>query len=321
MGDLTYIARVVGKTMRSMLAKPNHYSRRAWSSEFTRRLASQLLDAAVEHDDNWLRRKQALLGMKGPDLLKVRSTWKSYAGVSCLELVPKGSIQDSRVIVYFHGGGYVVGSAASYHYTLAKLALANSCRVVGVDYRLLPEFTLEEAQKDCLDVSAHMIAGLPSTTKVVLAGDSAGAALALSTTRALISKQLIARVAGCVLISPWVVPDKPEVLDYSADKDDLLGAAILARWAQTIEARSATPANASFGDLTWEGFPRCYVQAGGSEMFLPQIDSLVKGMQRDGVAVRYEVFPEQFHVFQTLSPLVREAQDAIDKIAEAISDF
>ena len=116
---------------------------------------------------------RAALGMAArltPKLSGVRETWETVGGVPCRVSEPEGG--GAGDLLWLHGGGFVVGSARSYHRLLDSLALATGRRVTAPDYRLAPEHPFPAAYDDCL-------AALRARTGA-LGGDSAGGTLALA---------------------------------------------------------------------------------------------------------------------------------------------
>ncbi|MGB0907125.1 MAG: alpha/beta hydrolase [Maricaulaceae bacterium] len=115
-----------------------------------------------------------------------------------------GAAAEKPLIVYFHGGGWVIGDIKTHHPFCAGLSAATGCSVVSVDYRLAPEHPYPAAHDDCLaavrGICADMTAYGPSNGQIVLAGDSAGANLALCT--ALGMEELKRRLAGIISIYP-----------------------------------------------------------------------------------------------------------------------
>lgn len=95
-----------------------------------------------------------------------------------------GDAQPGPVIVYYHGGGWVIGDLDTHNALCARLASVTGLRVVAVDYRLAPEHPYPAAHDDCLS-AARFVAQGPSVLEapvkgIALAGDSAGGALALA---------------------------------------------------------------------------------------------------------------------------------------------
>lgn len=310
---MLYLASECSRTFVSMIKQPNTFKARSFSSEYGRRLASNLLDGAVNQPDDWLRRKQNLLAMKGPALWQTVSEWEEIEGVSCLRVSPRNSETRARVL-YLHGGGFVVGSARSYQYMGAKLALALGAEVILVDYPLAPEHPVDESIDACKSVFNHIQEHEEPKTLTVM-GDSAGGGLAMALLQELSDLPVKTDNVSCVLISPWVAPARPDLLERSAETGDLLSVAILDKWYRATQMQGSDSARFNFLERDWSGFPPTYIQAAGAEIFLPQINLLTECMRKDGVDVQYDVFPDQFHVFQTLAPLVREADAALDKIA------
>lgn len=102
------------------------------------------------------------------------------------------------VIVYFHGGGWVIGDLDTHHALCTRLAGLTGLRVVAVDYRLAPEHPYPAAGDDCL-AAARFVAGGPGVLEapvegIVLAGDSAGGALALAVSTSLEPSQRLAQL-------------------------------------------------------------------------------------------------------------------------------
>lgn len=320
------VLKISSSVLNSMVLRPARLPERSWSTEFAGRLAQRMLEIATEKPDQWLRDRQNLIAMRGPALAKVRSTELSYASVPCLQCVPRSynraEEQPTTTIVYFHGGGYVVGSAKSYNYTLAKLAIECDARVIGVDYRLAPEFPLPCAQEDCLAVVESMIDACSPNDRIILMGDSAGGGLVLHTLRELKVNGRLAAINAAVMLSPWVSPFDFDALSLENSEHDILNEAILKRWAASLaEDQAQATRAADFSESSFIGFPPMYIQAAGAELFKAQIDTLVRRLRADRVNTAYDVFPGQFHVFQTLAPMVREADRALALVAKKIGQF
>jgi acetyl esterase len=85
------------------------------------------------------------------------------------------------VVVYYHGGGWVVGSVNDWDASVRALAVASGCDVVSVDYRLAPEHVFPAAADDAYDALAWAAGELADGRPVAVAGDSAGGNLAAVT--------------------------------------------------------------------------------------------------------------------------------------------
>lgn len=113
-------------------------------------------------------------------------------------------------IVFFHGGGFVIGDLDSYASFCSEIAAETGLPVISVDYRLAPEHPFPAAPDDC-EAAARWIAGSPAelgfeVTGLVPMGDSAGGNLTIVTTAALMAKPAAAPVVAQVPIYPLAGP-------------------------------------------------------------------------------------------------------------------
>jgi acetyl esterase/lipase len=307
------ICRAATVSLGSMLYKPTRHPARSWLSEFTFRFIKYLIDKASVRPATWLRDRQNLLKLYAGDQNKVTCQNENIGGVDCLVTVPKSLPDPDNVIIYFHGGGYNVGSPEGYRLTMAKIALASEARVIGVKYRLAPEYEIPAAQEDCLAVTEALI-DASSGKKLSLMGDSAGGALCLATLKALSNADLHKKISSCVLISPWIEPLDIDALAVENESTDILGRHITHHWKQNFYAGNSQDTYLVHDQVDATILPKLYIQAAGAEVFISQINRLVARLEKAECDLSYEVFEGQFHVFQTFAPLVREADDALSKI-------
>lgn len=114
---------------------------------------------------------------------------------------------DKPLILYFHGGGWVIGDLRTHHPFCQAFSHHTGCTLVAIDYRLAPEHTFPAAHDDCLAatnwVAEHLNELGPSNGKVILAGDSAGGNLAVCSALSL-EAAVASKIAGEILIYPVV---------------------------------------------------------------------------------------------------------------------
>tara|TARA_R110002167_G_scaffold24249_5_gene85612 strand:+ start:519 stop:1514 length:996 start_codon:yes stop_codon:yes gene_type:complete len=323
--DVFYaVLKVLVSCLTSFLMGNDKLPERSWRGEFIARLAKSLLTRSINKDFDWIRSRQAVLTLYSPDLLKVEKVKADIAGVPCITLQPKKLSDPKKVIVYFHGGGYAVGSAAGYQLMGAKLALMCQAKVVLVDYRLVPDYALPAAQEDCYAVTQELIQKFAGH-KIILMGDSAGGALCLSTLKRLndASNSGLTEIAASVLISPWVAPLSYKNLSLENEGTDMLDRHITQYWVDTFCQSDAQRKEVDFSDiqtlgLAKEHWPSLYIQAAGAEVFLGQVQTLSEQLNAIGAEHDLDIFTDQYHVFQTFSPLVPEAKDALKAIASFV---
>jgi acetyl esterase/lipase len=159
-----------------------------------------------------------------------RGWWVSAIGAAPgLHVVqPKKALPaDAPLVVYFHGGGYIVGGLASYTPFCSRLGNALGARVLFADYRLAPEHPFPAAFEDGLAAWDHAI-GMAGG-KLFLAGDSAGGGLALAVAQAIVAKGGRAP-DGLILFSPWTdLTLSGKSLSVNAATDAMLSMKILSR--------------------------------------------------------------------------------------------
>jgi acetyl esterase len=225
-------------------------------------------------------------------------------------------------LVFFHGGGWVIGDLDSHDVVCRKLAEAGQLIVISVDYRLAPEHKFPAAVEDAITATAWIAGNARQLgidpAKLSVGGDSAGGNLA-----AVVS--LAARdgdgpaIAGQVLIYPATdfamthpshhEPETSILLTHSVIKwfsDHYLnGAADAADW-------RASPARAT----TLAGLPPAYVLTAGADPLRDEGDEYAHRLKDAGVPVTYRSFPGQFHGFITMGKLLQQANVAAAEIGD-----
>ena len=280
----------------------------AWGA---RRLIKSALEAPT-CDLALIRRRMGIrrgLPSVLPRGLAVTST--TLGGVRCDWLTPRGARTD-RAILYFHGGGYVGGSARSMRALAAWVAASAGTRVCAVEYRLAPEHPFPAALDDAMAVyGAVLAAGVPAA-KLGLLGDSAGGGLAVAAMLAARDRGLPCPAAAA-LISPWLdLPATGGSRDANAASDDVLalrhGAALVAAYAGTHD-----PAHPYLSPLRGDlrGLPPMLVQVSTSEILLDDALALEGPGRAAGVEVTCDRWVGLPHDWQAAVPFAPEARAAV----------
>ncbi len=236
------------------------------------------------------------------------------AGMFALDIVPDGAA-DGRVVLYLHGGGYVVLSPRTHAKLAAGIAVATGCRVVSVDYRLAPEHPHPAAVVDALAAYRWLLEQGYAPNQVAVSGDSAGGGLTVAMLLAA-RDEGVPQPAAAVPLSPWVdLEGTGESMDTKAEADLIVGRDGLKLMADMYVAGGDIrhPLVAPmYGDFT--GIAPLYIQVGSDETLLDDSTRLAAVAARAGVDVRLDVFPEMQHVFQSGLGMFPEADDAIERI-------
>jgi len=240
----------------------------------------------------------------------VPSLWVSAAGVD-----------PSYVVVYFHGGGYKLGSVHSHRDLMARVSQAAGCRVLGVGYRLAPEHHFPAPVTDALAAYDWLLTQGVPPARIAFAGDSAGGGLAAAALLAL-REQGLPQPAAAVLLSAWTdLTAGGASYSTRAAADPIHQRPMILATARHYLGDNGDPENplASplFGNLG--GLPPVLLQVGDRETGLDDSTRFAEKARAAGVEVRIEIYDQMIHVFQQFPDLLPEAQRAIDSIGRFLS--
>ena len=218
------------------------------------------------------------------------------------------------MILYFHGGVYVIGSAATSVPLVSDLARRAQARALTVDYRLAPEHPYPAAVDDARAAYEGLLAQGVDAGQIALAGESAGSGLAVATLLAL-------RDAGtplptsAFLMSPYadLTLSGETILQNQATDLVLTPEGLRLRVPDYVGGADASNPQISpvFGDLS--GLPPLLIQASSHEILLSDALRLARKAAIDGVPVTLEVTPGVPHVFQGFAAVLDEGNAALDR--------
>jgi acetyl esterase/lipase len=223
-----------------------------------------------------------------------------------------------RLILYFHGGGYIAGSPQTHRALIARLAQAGEATVFSLSYRLAPEFAFPAAVRDGIDAYRHLVSKNIAPQQIVLAGDGSGGGLAFAVLHAARNANL-PMPAACVAMSPWA---DLSLCGWSvlqnAKSDNALNWELLFLSARHYLKKTnpadpyASPVFANFKD-----FPPIMVHAGSLEMLRDDASRLGDRAADAGVPVSVEIYDGMQHVFQA-NRHVPEAKVSLQRIGQFI---
>jgi phosphinothricin tripeptide acetyl hydrolase len=278
--------------------------------------------------------KEMIAHMRGPgelDLTRDRARYDSAAdafkgyvksvvstdalnGVQCELHTPQGG-DATGCIIYFHGGGYVLGSPRSHRHLAAEICRLTRCVVVVPDYALSPERPFPAALEDGLAVY-QTVERRWNHLAIALAGDSAGGALAVSTALQIRGRDHD-RVCGIACLSPWMdLTCTSDRYEKSAAHDQSLDSTRLRTYArQYLGAISpdnslASPLFASLGNL-----PPILVQVGREELLYDDAISFAKHVGQAGGDIALDIWDDVVHVWQWYWPMLESGSAALTQLA------
>lgn len=233
-----------------------------------------------------------------------------------VEVIRPGGLRHQRAVLYLHGGAFITGSPRSHRAIAAHLAVAAGADVFVPDYRLAPESPYPAAPDDAFSAYRALLADDYSAGSVALAGDSAGAGLAVSTAIA-IANMDAAAPAALVLLCPWVdLTLSGESVRTNAKRDAILRPAWLAS-AVPMYAGGLAPRDPRlsplFGDI--RALPPTLVQVAGDDPLLDDGLRLARRAEAGGVEVTLQRFDGLWHGFQAHAGALDQADAAIESAA------
>jgi monoterpene epsilon-lactone hydrolase len=224
-----------------------------------------------------------------------------------------------RVVLYLHGGGYVMGSINTHRAMIARIARASQAKALALNYSLAPEKPFPAAVNDSTAAYKWLLARGYKADKIVISGDSAGGGLAISTLLALRDSK-VPLPAGAAAISPWtdLTGSGASVVSRAAVDPMVANQGLLLMAKQYAGANGAQDPLISpvFADM--KGLPPLLIQVGDAEVLLDDATRVAERAKAAGVDVTIEVWPEMVHVWHVFAKILPEGQQAIDRIGEFV---
>ena len=254
---------------------------------------------------------------------EVGSVWP-VAGDIALEPVDLGGVPGefslapgsdaSRVLLFFHGGGYCSGSIASHRRMVTEAGRAARMRTLAVGYRLAPEHPFPAAHEDALKAWRYLRATGIAAEHIAVGGDSAGGNLTIC----LINRLRAAgeAVPACAwLASPWtdltmsggslVTKDAVDPLIHKPYLEELAAA-----YAGAADRRDPL-ISPLFADL--KGFPPVLIQVGSAETLLDDAVRFARAAGLADVAVTLEVWPHMIHAWPMWNAKLADGRKALEQ--------
>ena len=245
----------------------------------------------------------------------VRCEPVSAGGIDGEWLMPSDASRD-KAILYFHGGGFRIGSVASHRDLIARIAAASGCCVLAINYRLAPEHRFPAALDDALIAYQYLRDQGLRPADIAFAGDSAGGNLVLAAMLAARDRGLPLPAAGA-LMSPWTdLTAAGASYESRAEADPIHQRTMILALAKNYlgkDGDSRNPlASPLYADLT--GLPPLLVQVGDRETVRDDSVDLAARAKAAGADVELQVWEGMIHVFQ-MFPEIPQTREAIASLA------
>jgi acetyl esterase len=258
----------------------------------------------------------------GPDVAVVRDIEIPGPGGAIPARVYKPVLNPVGTVVYYHGGGFVLGCLDEFDAVCQALAVASGARVVSVDYRLAPEHRFPAAVDDAFAALVGVAERHPGEP-IVVAGDSAGGNLAAVSA-------LRAREAGGpeialqVLVYPVVDCDltRPSYLECSGSELFLNTAEVVWFWDHYVPdaAEREHPYVSPIRATDFEELPPAYIVVAEHDPLRDEGLAYAAALESAGVPVTVARYGDQIHAFFWLVNVMKSADRAVADAGAAIRD-
>lgn len=229
--------------------------------------------------------------------------------------------RSGEVILYLHGGGYVWGSLKSHRHLVSELGRAATMRTLALDYRRAPESPFPQALEDAVSGYRFLLDSGFKPRQIAVAGDSAGAGLAVALLVRL--KELgVPQPAGALLLSPWV--DMTATADSyrrNAKRDPVLDREIIRFLAEQYlgkrprETPLASPVFADLGDIA-----PLTIFVGATEALLDDALALTRAAGLADVSVRLEIWPKMFHIWPNYHQVLAQGRQGVARAGKLLRE-
>lgn len=235
----------------------------------------------------------------------------TVGGVPCIKVAAPG-VSTDRLVIHFHSGGYVMGSANAYREFAGRLSAATGAPVLLVDYRLAPEHPYPAPVEDALAVYRAVTAEM-DPKRIVLSGDSAGGGLCMATLLN-IRDQGLPLPAGGIGICPLLdLAGEGDSADIPSDP--LIGRDLIVGMGKVyigdIDPHDHPLASPLWG--THHGLPPIYLCASASEALRDDAVRMAASITAAGGKVRLSLVEDYVHIW-TFFPFLEASAKTLGEI-------
>jgi acetyl esterase/lipase len=226
---------------------------------------------------------------------------------------------NGRVVLYLHGGGYVMGSRRTHRELAARIARDAAARVLVLEYRLAPEHPFPAAVDDATRAYRWLRKQGVAASSIAIAGDSAGGGLTLATLLAL--RDAGEALPACaVCLSPWTDLEGSGASAQPGGADDpMISVAALRDMGKLYAGADLRNPLAAPLHGSYKGLPPLLIQVGTREILLDDSTRVADKARAAGVTVRLEIEEGAPHVWQAV-PGLPEAVDAVKRIGAFVRE-
>ena len=257
------------------------------------------------------------------DSFEANITSTKLGNVSVVDIKPKGWIDQNKVLIYVHGGGYTILGANSTLNNSVPMANATGLRVISIDYSLAPSSKWNETTSQVVSVIKALKDQGYLLENIAMYGDSAGGGLVASSVLKM-RDEGIGIPAALVLWSPWTdVSGAGDTRSTLMSADPFIPKSMLKNMADAyanVTDQNNPYVSPVYGDFS-KGYPPTLIQVGTKEILLSDSVRLYQGLDQEDIPVKLDIYEGMPHVFQTTLYNTPESSLAILKSSEFLKEY
>ena len=244
------------------------------------------------------------------------------AGNVNAEWITCGEVNENRIFMFMHGGGYYRGSIAASRATVARISAEAKVKCLSINYRLAPEHPFPAAIDDTYSAYKWLVNEGINPKNIIVSGQSAGGGLCLALLLK-IKDNNISQPLGAVALSPWTDLFQTGKTMVTNEKiDPIISKQYLDRFAKLYFPESQNMsylASPIMGDLS--GLPNMLIQVGSAETMLDDSKRFYEKAKKENVDVKLEIWEDMFHGWHSNAHILKDADDAIKSICKFCRDL
>ena len=247
-----------------------------------------------------------------PKNIKYKSV---VAGNVNAEWITCGEVNENRIFMFMHGGGYYRGSIAATRATVARISAEAKIKCLSIDYRLAPEHPFPAAINDTYSAYEWLVNEGINPKHIIVSGQSAGGGLCLALLLKIKDKNF-SQPKGAVALSPWTdLYQTGKTMVTNEKIDPIISKKYLDRFAKLYFPDSYNMsylASPIIGELS--GLPDILIQVGSAETMLDDSKRFYKKAKKANVNVKLEIWEDMFHGWHSNAHILNDADKAIKNI-------
>ena len=249
-----------------------------------------------------------------PENIKYKSV---VAGNVNSEWITCGEVNENRIFMFMHGGGYYRGSIAAARGTVARISAEAKVKCLSINYRLAPEHPFPAAIDDTYSAYKWLINEGTSPKQIIVSGQSAGGGLCLALLLK-IKENNFFQPLGAVALSPWTDLSQTGKTMVTNEKiDPVISKQYLDRFAKLYFPNSykmSYLASPIIGELS--GLPDMLIQVGSAETMLDDSKRFFEKAKKANVNAKLEIWEDMFHGWHANAHILKDAEDSIKSIGK-----